>query len=361
MERCRGFSQGETICTSSDAPLTQYYAYVSGEHVGLARAELESLCRLLPYDVSVSWEQRLARIDCNENPVGFLLARAALVQEAGAVISEADTLWALSEQTSETAVKKHLSDHQSFAVRTLSPEGKTPQEDKSDIERELGNLIRRRARAKVSLRAPDILLRVFITPRGLLLCSSTSSPLRPMLRMREPGRKTFFHPSMMNATLSRAMCNLAGLQPGQTVLDPFCGGGGILCEAAYIGARPVGMDLNWRLLRGAHQNLSQITRDFELVQGDARNPPVVSCDHLVTDPPYGRASSTRGSEARDLVRHLVGRLDGLVSNSGERVCICGSQALNLQEIVTEAGLQVGTSVAITVHSGLIREVVTILL
>jgi tRNA (guanine10-N2)-dimethyltransferase len=361
MERYRGSLLEEIICTSSDATLTRYYAYISGEHVGLAKAELESLCRLLPYDVSVAWEQRLARIDCIENPVDFLLGRAALVQEAGTVISEADTLWALSEQTRETAVKRHLSDYQSFAVRALSLEGKAPQEDKSGIEREVGNAIRRNTMARVNLRAPDVLLRVFITSRGLLLCRSTSSPLRPILRTREPGRKTFFHPSMMNATLSRAMCNLAGLLPGYTVLDPFCGGGGILCEAAHIGAKPVGVDLNWKLLRGAHRNLAGIAADFGLLQGDARHPPVALCDYLVTDPPYGRASSTRGAEARDLLYQLVGKLDDLIKSRGERVCICASQTMDLQRAITEAGFLVGTSVEIAVHSGLVREVVTVLL
>jgi len=177
------------------------------------------------------------------------------------------------------------------------------------------------------------------------------------LREREPGRKSFFHPSMMNATLARVMCNLAGVMPGEIVLDPFCGGGGILCEASFIGARTVGVDLNWRLLAGSKENLSSAGREYTAIQGDIRSLPVRMCDCIVTDPPYGRASSTRGAQAIELVESLFEKADSILRRKIESICICGSSEMNLQNVAESMGLVVNQVLQIRVHSGLVRELV----
>ena len=48
-----------------------------------------------------------------------------------------------------------------------------------------------------------------------------------------------FHPQIV-----RAIGNLAGIEPGAYVLDPFCGSGTTLLEAAHIGWNAMGMDVN---------------------------------------------------------------------------------------------------------------------
>jgi DNA modification methylase len=44
--------------------------------------------------------------------------------------------------------------------------------------------------------------------------------------------------------LAKALFNLAGLKPSETVLDPFCGSGTVLLEAYLNGLNPIGADLN---------------------------------------------------------------------------------------------------------------------
>lgn len=338
----------------------KYCVYVSGEHVELARAELESLCRALPFETSVTWTGRLASVVGKKNPLDFLLSRAALIQEAGVVLAESNSPLTLFDRISQGLLYRHLSSKMSFAVRVLVLDGKVGHDDRSTIEKELGRLVQEATKSRVNLENPDAVLRVFLMPEKCVLCRSTASSLRPALRKREPGKKPFFHPSMMNAQLSRVMCNLVGMLPGNLVLDPFCGGGGILCEVAHIGAMPIGVDLNWKLLAGAYKNLSQVTPDFNLIQGDFLHSPVIACDCLVTDPPYGRASSTRGVQIRDLVNGLVYRFEELLRGGGENVCICGSEEMNLSETINDAGFDVGRHLRINVHSGLVREIVTVM-
>lgn len=47
-----------------------------------------------------------------------------------------------------------------------------------------------------------------------------------------------------NPQVVRAIGNLMGLEPGDCVLDPFCGSGTTLLEAAHIGWNAIGVDLN---------------------------------------------------------------------------------------------------------------------
>jgi tRNA (guanine10-N2)-dimethyltransferase len=244
-------------------------------------------------------------------------------------------------------------------VRTISEKGDISVKDRLDIEARLGARIKQVVGAKVDLEIPDTRIIVVFTPGNIRVCKSFASTLRPMLRSREPGQKPFFHPSMMNATLSRVMCNLAGLMPGETMLDPFCGGGGILCEAADIGARAVGVDLNWRLLIGSRENLTFPDIDYSVIQGDVRRLPIQGCDCIVTDPPYGRASSTRGSHAITLVESLFQRADSILNRREESICICGSSEMNIQDIAKQMGLDVGQVLQIRVHSGLVRELLTL--
>lgn len=56
----------------------------------------------------------------------------------------------------------------------------------------------------------------------------------------------------------RALCPLiaAFTEPGETVLDPFCGSGSTLAAAARLGRRFVGMELDAHHYRTAHERLA---------------------------------------------------------------------------------------------------------
>ena len=47
-----------------------------------------------------------------------------------------------------------------------------------------------------------------------------------------------------NPQVVRALLNIFGIQPGQRVVDPFCGSGTTLVESAHLGAHGVGTDIN---------------------------------------------------------------------------------------------------------------------
>ncbi len=98
------------------------------------------------------------------------------------------------------------------------------------------------------------------------------------------------HPTGLNPKLARAMVNLAGPAARvETVLDPFCGAGGILLEGALAGRQMTGMDIDERQIARAEENLTHYHAAATLTVGDA-----TACDRLgafdalVTDLPLGK-------------------------------------------------------------------------
>lgn len=345
--------------TSDDGCLTRWFVYVSGEKLELAKAEVDVLSRLLSSDIRLDWIGRLALIGGAANVSEFILDRAALTLRAGEVLYESDSVNHLTREESVDVLKKLMKPSDTFSIKTLCVDVSKELERRVQIERDLGAHIKAITGATVNLRNPAKQILVILTDEKILVCKSNESKLRINLRNREPSKKLFFHPSMMNSSLARVMCNLAGIRLGDIVLDPFCGGGGILCEASYLGAAVVGLDLNWKLLTGAKRNLKEISQNFCIIQADARNIPISSVDCIVTDPPYGRSSSTRGAHSIELVEMLLERVDSIVQSKGERVCICGDIEMDLPQLVQDSGLHVERDFKIRVHSGLVREIVTI--
>ena len=336
-----------------------YFAQVSGENVELARAEMDALARLCPTNMVVSWYGRVAKLQTAVSPVEFLLDRAALVQRAGILLGDVIHEDSITEVISDDVWMANVFPSDKFSVRTMCVGRGCDSRERAEIEKDLGAHIQNITGAEVDLRAPKTQILVIIVPKRILVCKSSESRLRRLLHAREPGKKPFFHPTMMNSTLARVMCNLAGVRPGSTVLDPFCGGGGILCEASHIGAVVVGTDLNWKLLVGAKRNLSEISAQYSVVQADARYLPVQTVDYIVTDPPYGRSSSTGGAEPNKLIDSLLGRVPSLLRPGDENLCVCGSSEMGLPEMIQGAGLTLGRDIRVNVHRGLVREIVTV--
>jgi len=96
--------------------------------------------------------------------------------------------------------------------------------------------------------------------------------------MRQRGtRKPAPHPDIaLSPRLARTLVNLAGLRPGQTVLDPFCGSGTILTEAYGMSLRCLGLDSSASRVQETRENLhwsvGRVTdKGYDIRKGDARD------------------------------------------------------------------------------------------
>lgn len=72
---------------------------------------------------------------------------------------------------------------------------------------------------------------------------------------------------MLPPKLAQQMLNLAQVMPGQTVLDPFCGTGVVLQEAALRGCPVYGTDLSEKMVRYTRDNLHWLRETYNISFG----------------------------------------------------------------------------------------------
>jgi tRNA (guanine10-N2)-dimethyltransferase len=338
--------------------LPKYFAILFGNDLNLASIELQALLDYVDEDARKIPVRRFVEFDSSHNPLHFVRGRAALVREAGFIIRDAPTETALRASVSKDILNGYVSREQTFSVRVRNIGGKQ-EVSSADIEKKMGRVIEQQTGAAVSLEDPDVSFLVIIDQERYVLGASEKSIARELINEQKPRNRAFFHPSIMNASLARVMCNIAKIDRRSLVVDPFCGAGGILSEASGLAHSVVGIDRNWTLLTGARQNLEKLDREnYSLVQADARQQSISSCDNIVTDPPYGRSSSTRGVEAIRLVNDFLKLIlnEGIVEKS---LCICASSQMGVSKLVTNMGLDIRYHVKSRVHKSLTREIICI--
>ncbi len=145
----------------------------------------------------------------------------------------------------------------------------------------------------VDLVHPDVPLRILISDRlHFFLCDFEID--RKQFDIRKVGERPFFSPISLHPRYARTLVNLTRVRRGQTLLDPFCGTGGILIEASMIGAKVLGSDIAEEMARGCVANLNHFQAPFDQIKvsdvGDVASA-FGKVDVVATDPPYGRSAS----------------------------------------------------------------------
>ena len=195
-----------------------------------------------------------------------------------------------------------------------------------------------------------------ITDNKLILGLKLTEITSRTFSERRPRKKPFFHPSAMPSKMARCMVNLAHAKAESVLLDPFCGTGTSLIEATFVGCRAVGVDAQRRMILGTKKNLAFFSIEAEgLVLADSRKIPLAKVDAIVTDPPYGRSSSTLKSTTKQLVQDVLASAHGLLG-AGQRICIAGPRTLNIPQLGAGLGYRHVESHFAYVHQTLTREI-----
>lgn len=150
---------------------------------------------------------------------------------------------------------------------------------------------------------------------------------RTAFEKRRPHHRPYFAPVSVHPRLARCLVNLAGLYEDQVLLDPFCGTGGILIEAGLMGLSIIGSDVDIQMVDGTRTNLKHFgIKGFRLIHASIEELPKyifsktsekqfkstsssssstttsLAPTAIVTEPPYGRASTISGFELDDLMQ-----------------------------------------------------------
>lgn len=132
-------------------------------------------------------------------------------------------------------------------------------------------------------------------------------------------------PGMLKPETARLLVNLAGVKPGERVLDPFCGTGTIVVEAAIAGANATGVDDDWHMIEMSERNSSAAGIDAALERADFFNFKTrKKFDVVITDLPYGRSAKRKGAH---LENRALEKIALLLSNGG-RVLVVSHKKLH---------------------------------
>jgi tRNA (guanine10-N2)-dimethyltransferase len=339
--------------------VAKLFFLLSGEHETLPMSELKVILEAEGYAFRESEKlDQVLRLEAEFDCIEAIKRRAAYTRVCGLELfnCEAETGKIVNAMHS-ISLSKILEDEESFAVRVKHVKNYCSKIDGMALEGKLGKLVlSQRTSAKVNLKNPDKTFLGILTDKRFIFGLKLAEILPKPFVERRPRRKPFFHPSAMSAKLTRCMVNLANPKAGELLLDPFCGTGSTLIEAALIGCHVLGLDVKRRMVRGSLKNLAYFNVKPEgVIVADARNPPITKVDCVVTDPPYGRSATTLRLTTKQIVEEVLMAANSIL-HKGRRICIAAPKTLNIGCMGTDLGYKHLDSHFVYVHRSLTREI-----
>ncbi|MDH7564667.1 MAG: DNA methyltransferase [Candidatus Bathyarchaeota archaeon] len=339
--------------------MTRFFLTLSGEHETLPFAEVKAILEAENHSYeTVEVLDQLVRLDAEIESLRSIANRAAYTRICGLeILCCAADLNEIFKRFASADVSRFLESGETFAVRIKHVKRYSPRIDGMLLEKKLGTIILKCAEgAKVNLKKPDKTFVGVLTSKKFVFGLKFHEVLPKSFVERRPRRKPFFHPSAMQAKLARCMVNLARPKRSYVVLDPFCGTGTMLIEAALLGCRAIGLDVQRRMAKGSRRNLEHFgITSADVVLADMRKMPITKADCVVTDPPYGISSSTLKQSPTQLVKYLFANTSQILDQR-KRVCIAAPTKMKITHIAADLGYKHLESYEVYVHRSLTREV-----
>ena len=273
---------------------------LSGEHPSLPRAEVIS-CLEAETGRSELVAEGPGFVACSlrDEERGSIVRRLALVHRYGRYLGSVD--------------REHLKPFVdglplpkgSVSVRVKRHQGTSTPEQARDLTKQIGAALSKGR--NVDLDSAEVPVRVLLSDR-LHFFIEEGHIDRDQYEDRHVRSRPFFSPISLHPRYARALVNLTQVRKGQTMLDPFCGTGGILIEAALMGAKVLGSDLSAEMIDGCAQNMRHFSARWERLEivdvGDVLST-FGKVDAVATDPPYGRSASTMKEPVLELHRRAL--------------------------------------------------------
>jgi tRNA (guanine6-N2)-methyltransferase len=127
----------------------------------------------------------------------------------------------------------------------------------------------------------------------------------------------------LKPSVAAALVWLAQMTPAMTVLDPCCGSGTILIEAALQGARVCGGDSDPLALDAARTNIAAARVRASVQDWDAQALPLAdaSIDRIICNLPWGRQVAIQEQTHAILYRRIVSEMRRVLAPSGRIVLL----------------------------------------
>ncbi|TFG57148.1 MAG: methyltransferase domain-containing protein [Methanomassiliicoccus sp.] len=268
---------------------------LSGEHPTLPQAEaLACLGAESPDFCQMGSGPGFLLVECQPDHLQAVSDRLALTHRLGRYLGSSSL-----ERLEKTAVDLPLP-RGSLCIRIKKVEGQYPEVDTFELVKKLGHALSKEH--PIDLTSPDLNLRVLLSDRVHFFLGQFEID-RKQFDRRKVAERPYFSPISLHPRYARALVNLTGVRRGETLLDPFCGTGGIVLEAALLGMKAIGSDIDPLMVDGCRRNLEHFGVSGAVVEvsdiGDIHQK-FGDVNAVATDPPYGRAASTNKEDINGL-------------------------------------------------------------
>ncbi len=221
-----------------------------------------------------------------------------------------------------------------FAVRGKRFEGMMRDVDSQALVRKVGGLLSKHN--DVDLKHPDVIVKMLMSDRVHIFIEERVTET-DLLNKRKVSERPFFSPISLHPKYARALINMACVRTGGTVLDPFCGTGGIVIEAASMGMKAIASDFDEEMVIGCRENMDfygMKLSDCDILAIGAVGDRFSDLDAVCTDPPYGRSTKT-GGEDIDRIYRRAGEAIPKVLKHGARAGIVLPHPMELSTMSLE--------------------------
>ncbi len=280
---------------------------LSGESEELARAEALSVSRIIDPEASLIKSDIRSVIIDGDFDTSQLTERIALAWSAS------HHIFSGQEKELVSMIETIELSGNTFRVKTKRLGNQSPDKGQS-LSGKIGQILA--CRYKVDLDNPEVEVRILMANKihaGILIGEID----RSSFEARKSEHRPFSHPISLHPRLARALVNITGIKPSQTLLDPFCGTSGILLEAGLIGCRILGGDIDQRMVDGSIENL----KHYGINEPDIRKIDISNwseqVDAIATDPPYGRSASTGKEEIESLYKRAFEMSQSILKPGGK--------------------------------------------
>jgi tRNA (guanine10-N2)-dimethyltransferase len=337
---------------------------LSGEHNTLPQAEL---CAILesesfPYAIQTH-DKRILIMKVDSEGARIATLRAGLVNHASVIafdsISEEA---AILDSLQKIDFSRWVKPNERFGVKVTRIQREPAEFNVDELQSKIGSAIWQNldGQVEISLTAPDTLFLGVVNGNRFFFGPHLASRNRRAFSRRRSPFRPFFVPSAIHPKIARVLVNLSRARPGTHFMDPFCGTGGLLLEAAEIGCIAVGLDIDISMLKGSKENLDHFEVPFYGCQADARSSPIRTdgISAIAADPPYGRSSSTKGDAVSDLIHKSLASLAQILSPGGF-LCIALPLEYYSEDIIPFESFSIKEGHTMRIHRSLRRHVIVL--
>ena len=298
--------------------MSQKYLFeLGGENIELGKCEAIELLKTEKYEPKVIHEkENLIILDVLQRISKRVIRRLGMTKRVSKILyySNKKKLNEILKELPIIDIKK-----KSFAIRLLKRKGISEKK----IAIKLGEKVP--TKNKIDLTKPDVKILYYSDEKTILslwerdLETYYTKCLEHHIRYRP-----FFSPISIHPRISRSMVNLSNSTKGDRVIDPFCGTGGILIEIADMQIEAIGIDILRKMVENSVGNLKHYNLKGVVVKGDIENISNYDFKAIVTDPPYGLSTTTKGEGVKELMSRSM-KIFTRVMKKGQRIVMAISK------------------------------------